>query len=394
MGALLIGGTGWAAAAIRAAGHRVAQLGPFALQPLFGPVAERWTVSWNERGDSMKSWKILAALALALIITQAYAEEEVAPNQKPVKVVADKRIAVGSQGMLPLYVSADWSKPLPGITRAILVLHGRLRNADVYYRSALTAQAAAGDAGKSTIMIVPQFLAGIDIEAYHLPADTLHWSLEGWEGGDAAEGPQPASSFDALDAILARLADRHLFPDLKRVVVAGHSGGGQVVQRYAIATEGEAVLKAENVAIRYVVANPSSYAYFSADRPEPQIAASCPGYDSWKYGMEARPPYLASPRAAELEQRYVARQVIYLLGTRDTNPNHPALDKSCMAEAQGAYRYARGHSYAAAMAARDGGTPNHRLWDVPGVGHDGDRMLTSPCGLAALFELPGCGADR
>ncbi|WP_024516676.1 hypothetical protein [Bradyrhizobium sp. Tv2a-2] len=342
----------------------------------------------------MTSLKMLVALALALITTQARAEDEDAANRKPVKVVATARIEVGSQGALPIYVSADWSKSLPGITRAILVLHGRLRNADVYYRSALTAQAAAGDAGKSAIMIVPQFLAGIDVAAYHLRADTLRWSLEGWEGGDPAEGPQPASSFDALDAILARLADRHLFPDLKQVVVAGHSGGGQVVQRYAIATKGEAALKADNIAIRYVVANPSSYAYFSAERPEPQIAASCPGYNKWKYGMEARPPYLASSSPDELEQRYVARQVIYLLGTNDTNPDHPALDKSCMAEAQGPYRYARGHSYAAVMAARDGGTPNHRLWDVADVGHDGDKMLTSACGLAALFELPGCAAAR
>src|SRR5579871_2982100 len=336
----------------------------------------------------------LAALAAVLMITPSHAEDEHAANRKPVKAVADARIAVGNQGTLPLYVSADWSRPLPGITRAILVLHSRLRNADVYYRSALTAQAAAGEAGKSTIMIVPQFLAGLDVEAYHLPADTLHWSLEGWEGGDAAEGPQPASSFDALDAILARLADRHLFPDLKQVVVAGHSGGGQVVQRYAIATKGEAALQADDIAIRYVVANPSSYAYFSAERPEPQIAALCPGYNNWKYGMEARPPYLASASEATLEQRYVARQVIYLLGTHDTNPNHPALDKSCMAEAQGPYRYARGHAYAAAMSARDGGTPNHRLWDVPDVGHDGDKMLTSPCGLAAVFDIPGCTAMR
>ena len=86
--------------------------------------------------------------------------------------------------------------------------------------------------------------------------------------------------------------------------------------------------------------------------------------------------------------------MIYLLGTSDINPDHPALDKSCMAEAQGPYRYARGHAYAAAMAARVGGTPNHRLWDVPGVGHDGDKMLTSPCGLAALFELPGCAVEH
>ncbi len=331
------------------------------------------------------------ALALALISQRAHAADEAAGNKAPVKAIADARIAVGESGILPLYVSRDWSKPQAGITRAILVLHGRLRNADVYYRSALAAQAAAGAAGRTAIMIAPQFLARIDLDAYHLPASTLYWSLEGWEGGDPAEGPAPVSSFDALDAILRRLADRTLFPDLAQIVVAGHSGGAQVVQRYAIAARGDA---APGIAIRHVVANPSSYAYFSPERPEPRIAASCPGYDTWKYGMQARPPYLATPTASALEQRYVARQVIYLLGTEDTNPNHPALDKSCMAEAQGPYRYARGHAYAAAMAARDGGTPNHRIWDVSGVGHDGDRMLASPCGLQALFDLPGCAAER
>src|SRR5690242_14216963 len=128
--------------------------------------------------------------------------------------------------------------PLPKISRAVIVLHGRLRNADVYYRSALTAQTAAGDEGKATLMIVPQFLAEIDVEAHKLPADTLRWSLEGWEGGDAALAPNPVSSFEALDAILAKLSDRRIFPNLKQVVVAGHSGGGQVAQRYAIAGKG------------------------------------------------------------------------------------------------------------------------------------------------------------
>jgi pimeloyl-ACP methyl ester carboxylesterase len=330
----------------------------------------------------------------ALFARQARAEDEDAAYRRPVKAVADTRIEVGTQGNLPLYLSIDWSMPLPSITRAVLVLHGRLRNADVYYRSAKTAQTAAGEAGDATIMIVPQFLADIDVDAHHLPADTLRWSLEGWEGGDSATGPTPASSFDALDAILARLADRRLFPNLKQVVVAGHSGGGQVVQRYAIAGSGEAALTHEGIGIRYVVANPSSYAYFSAERPEPSIAASCPGFNDWKYGMESRPAYLAAPTPGALEQGYIGRQVIYLLGTLDTNPNHPALDKSCMAEAQGQYRYARGHAYAATMQARDAGTPNHRLWDVPGVGHEGDKMLTSPCGLAALFDLRGCAANR
>jgi hypothetical protein len=60
-----------------------------------------------------------------------------------------------------------------------------------------------------------------------------------------------------------------------------------------------------------------------------------------------------------------ARHAIYLLGTLDTNPNHPVLDKSWMAEAQGPYRYARGHTYSQTMAARDGSTPNHKIWNAP-----------------------------
>jgi hypothetical protein len=121
-------------------------------------------------------------------------------------------------------------------------------------------------------------------------------------------------------------------------------------------------------------------------------SAACLRYNDWKYGMQQRPPYLAAASPADLERRYVARRVIYLLGTEDIDPDHPALDKSCMAEAQGPYRYARGHAYVAEMQTRDNGTPNHSAWDVPGVGHDGEKMFTSPCGLAALFDLPGCKA--
>ena len=332
---------------------------------------------------------LLAATALA---APAFAADEDAPNRRPVKAIADARIAVGAEAVLPLYVSRDWSAPLPGITRAVLVLHGRLRDADVYYRSALTAQRAAGPVGNATLMIVPQFLAQIDTDAYHLPPATLRWSLEGWEGGDPALGPTQASSFDALDAILARLGDRRLFPDLQQVVVAGHSGGAQVVQRYAIAGRAGDALARQGIAVRYVVANPSSYAYFTPARPEPAIAAACPGYNDWKYGMDARPPYLAAPDAASLERDYVGRRVIMLLGTADTNPQHPALDRTCMGEAEGPYRYARGHAYFAAMQARDGALPHHSLWDVQGVGHDGDKMLTSSCGLQALFDIPGCPA--
>lgn len=203
----------------------------------------------------------LGGLFLAMLLAMtgsALAQDERAPNEKPVKVIADGRIAVPGGGELPLYVSTDWSKPLPQIDRAVLVLHGRLRDADVYFRSALKAQGAAGAAGKTTLMIAPQFLAEADAETFGLPPEVLRWTLTSWQGGEDALGPKPVSSFAALDAILARLADRRLFPHLRDVVVAGHSGGGQVVQRYAIASKGETALAAAGINVRYVVANPSS----------------------------------------------------------------------------------------------------------------------------------------
>ncbi|TWT13873.1 alpha/beta hydrolase [Reyranella sp. CPCC 100927] len=336
----------------------------------------------------------LFVLSLLLVSGQAAAQGEPGPHQRPVKVVAPERLAVPGGGVAPLYVSADWSQPLPQIERAVIVLHGRLRNADVYFQSALKAQTAAGEAGKAAVMIVPQFLAEGDVKAFGLPPDTLRWTWTSWQGGEPAVGPQPASSFAVLDAILGRLADRRLFPRLRQVVVAGHSGGGQVAQRYAVAAKGDAALTAAGVGVRYVVANPSSYAYFSAERPVPAIASACPGFNAWKYGMEALPPYLTASAPQALEKAYVARRVIYLLGTKDTDPNHPALDKSCMAEAQGPHRLARGEAYVATMRQRDSGAPHHNLWLVDGVGHNGDGMLTSTCGLAALFDVQSCPSAR
>jgi len=319
----------------------------------------------------------------------AFAQESDA-KPKPVPEVGTQTIEVASGVFLPVYISRDWSQPLPDIERAVIVQHGRARNANVYFRTALTAQAAAGDAGKHALMISPQFIDQLDVDTFHVPGNILRYTPEGWEGGDPAVGPAPISSFEALDAILAKLADKRLFPNLKEVVVAGHSGGGQVVQRYAIVGKGGAALAKTGIGVRYVVANPSSYAYFSPERPEPAIASSCPGYNDWKYGMDHLPAYAAAKSPIELEKHYVATRVIYMLGSLDTNPNHPALDKSCMGEAQGPYRWARGHSYIATMKARDAGTPNHTLYEIQGVGHDGDRMFTSACGLKALFDMAGC----
>jgi hypothetical protein len=336
--------------------------------------------------------RLCLALAATLLLTSlpAYAELP-ARYSRPVKAVAPTLMDVPyASGMaaIPVYASADMTKPQPDVTRVVLIFHGLLRNADSYFEAGLEAQRAAGPAGTSAIVMAPQFLATSNIPAHNLPANTLGWPVDAWAGGEPATTPAPLSGFDAVDAILVKLSDRSLFPKLRTVVIAGFSAGGQIVQRYAVVGEGEAALTKAGIGTEYVVSDPSSYLYFSAERPLPN--ATCANADRWRYGFDgAVPPYVKLPPAA-LEARYVARHVTYLIGMADTDPNHPLLDKSCAGETQGPQRFARGHNYFSMLQQRDGGALRHVLIDVPGIAHEGRKMFNSPCGLRALFGTPGC----
>ncbi len=305
----------------------------------------------------------------------------------PVKVVADQRLTISTPagtGSLPIYLSADWTVPQPAVTRAVIVVHGTMRDADVYFASAQRARQDAGTSGTTTLLVVPQFLAETDIAAHHLPPETLRWTLDGWKGGEPAKGPAPLSSFDAFDAVLGHLSDARLFPALHIVVVAGHSAGAQVVQRYAVVGRGETALTARGIAVRYVVANPSSYLWFGELRPRP----TCPGFDRWRYGLRDAPPYVGD--TSGVEDRFIKREVVYLLGALDTNPAHPYLDRTCAAEAQGETRFARGMLNMLYLEQRHPNQVQQRILTIPAVGHNGGRMFGSVCGMAALFDRPGC----
>ena len=276
--------------------------------------------------------------------------------------------------------------PAPAkIERVLIVIHGKLRNAETYRKSGESAAELAGQTA-NTLVIAPQFLNESDVALYSLPASVLRWKGNEWMGGGLSTGPNALSSYAALDEIIGRLSDRKQFPDVKQIVIFGHSGGGQVVQRYALLAREQPALKAEGIRLRYVVANPSSYAYFNEQRPVAFDHAQCPGFNRWKYGLVDPPIYSGGQSSAQLEGSYVKREVIYLLGQQDIDPRHPALDKSCAAEAQGAYRLERGKLFFGYLLRRHPEGVNQRLVEVPGVGHNGDGMLTSPEGQKAIFD--------
>ena len=253
------------------------------------------------------------------------------PHLRPVEHISDTRMRIetpAGTAELPLYLSRDWDQPQPGVTRAIVVIHGKLRNADTYFHSAETARddaAAKGADTAGTLLIAPQFLATLDLSGRSEPTDLLRWNENGWMAGAAAVAPRPISSYAVLDALVARLADRARFPNLRHVIFAGHSGGGQVVQRYAVAARDTGMLAQAGIDVRYVVSSPSSYAYFDHERPEAFDANACPGFDDWKYGMQKRPAYLADRTPAQLEAAYVQRRVDYLVGAY--GPGEPYWDR-------------------------------------------------------------------
>ena len=314
------------------------------------------------------------------------------PESRPVKEIAPARLSVAPGAEIPLYASADLGQKQPGITRAIVIFHGLLRNAEVYYQDGLKTLQAGGAGLDTTLLLAPQFLADVDLAPHALSGTTLAWGRDAWAGGEPARKPAPISSYQAIDALLLHLADRDRYPALRKVVLAGHSAGAQMVQRYAVVGRAEDSLRAAGIAVSYVIANPSSYLYFTPERPMPVNTAGCSDWNDWKYGMAGGlVPYVQGDPTA-LEKRYAGRNVTYLLGTADIDPNHRLLDKSCAGEAQGPYRLARGHAYFAMLQARDGAILRQRLFEVPGVPHSEARMFQSACGLAAILGASASGA--
>ncbi|WP_124599769.1 alpha/beta hydrolase [Burkholderia sp. Bp8963] len=324
-------------------------------------------------------------------------EREVADS--PVPVVQSGRLAVPSPAgpvEIPIAVSRDWTRPQADVTRAIVVIPGWPRR-DL--RSGEHAAKVAGTAADGALVITPQFLTAKDVAAHHLPASIARWRQNDWHQGRPSNDGAAISSFQVVDEIFRRLADRMIFPNLDTIVLAGHSAGGQFVQRYAVVGHGEAVLGHAPIHVRYVVANPSTYLYFTDARPDssgafvPFDARRCPSFERWNYGLGSGVPAYVSAEAsvAELQADYLRRDVVYLLGTDDAVPDADGLDRSCGAEAQGATRYARGQAFAAYVRTLDPRTP-HRVLEARGVAHSSYRIYSSACGLAALFDTAGCGS--
>jgi len=315
------------------------------------------------------------------------------------------------------------------ITLGVIVHHGVARNGNDYFCSMYNGLLKRfGAEARHVFLASPQIYEPSDgpasTELYWEDDDTAERNWK-WGGNSSAALSASISSFSVLDEMLHAMMDQRTYPNLKALVVTGHSAGGQIVQRFALASSFE---PRSGVTLGYFPANPSSYTYLNDLRPvidapwtcsgfcdnttilsqrwdfaKPQgTKGTCDDYNAYGYGFDgALPDYLAARGVEAMRAAYGNRTVTYLSGESDVcdhpfqteqrctpgcDPQDGGLDTSCEAALQGHCRMARAHAFAQYVQHVYAGAPlDHRLVSVPHVGHNGCAMFQSPEAIAAMF---------
>ena len=170
------------------------------------------------------------------------------------------------------------------------------------------------------------------------------------------EKPWQQTAFYVVEQAFAS-AIRKLGSNQRKFSIFGHGAGSQFVQRYVLQSGCRMVDHA-------VSANPGWYMLPDAEYKYP-------------YGLGG------APIAARTLRAGFGCNYTLLLGTADTN--YSGLRDEPEAAAQGRTRFERGHFYfdrARSVAARMGAPFAWHKVEVPGIGHEADRM--APAGAAVM----------
>jgi pimeloyl-ACP methyl ester carboxylesterase len=305
-----------------------------------------------------------------------------------------------------IYTTYRLDKPNAKITRALIMVHGAARNPDHYFETA-TAAGFLANALENTVIIAPRFAAGRDSMA----PNEVEWPerRDSWRSGGMSPSNPNLSAFDFADELLRTLANGKTFPNLTKIVVAGHSAGGQFANRYEMSNKVDGTLG--NVQVSYVVANPSSYAWPAAVRPLPTGDANpvdaykaslephaeevhsnytygpfdiskAATYNKWPAGLEDRAGYTGGMSDDQLKKNLVSRPTTYLLGQVDVLPLG-GFDSSPSAMAQGPTRRARGEAFYKYVNETLGA--KHKAIIVPECGHNDRCIYTTNIVFPVIF---------
>ncbi len=317
----------------------------------------------------MKIFKLLILLSVLILFSKGSHAHKLSPSD----------FQLSKNFKIKLYENFPLNHPNPSIERVVIVVHGIARNADEYFDYTQGAAQLEG-LEDQVLILAPHF----KVESDPRESNELYWR-DSWKFGDLSANGN-FSSYDILDRIIENIGLSGKFPALKKIILIGHSAGGQVIARYAA---GSPIIDRYPLQISYVISNPSSYLYFSPERFNqkngfviPEV--NCPDYHSYPYGIRETNSYMGHTGPEELQVRFNHRKVTLLLGESDTLSDY--LDTSCEANLQGKDRFERGLNYYKFIKTF---YPESylQLKTVPNIGHSGREMIQSKPGRELLFRL-------
>lgn len=321
---------------------------------------------------------------------------------KPVAQTCEQALTIGVDGN-------DWKVPFctqplspAQVKVAVILVPGASRDATGQFENLVeAAEETLGDASSAALMAL-QFLVEEDVDRHKLDEDYVYWEAgwEGWKYGfDAWHGNEESaelSSFQVMDSVIMRsIRD---YPALERIVLFGHSAGGQFMHRYAAINRVHDLLP-EDIEIRYIAANPSSWLYFNDERiqPDGKFAAlspadltECPKYNEYKFGLDDLGPcrYCYETGATIIRTQYPFRKVYLLAGSEDNNPNDNSMDQSCHAHTQGEHRLERAENYWAYLQHFYGAAiqTTQQFFLLEDVEHSSGQVLRNETTRQIMFE--------
>lgn len=285
------------------------------------------------------------------------------------------------------------------IKQLVIYIHGARRNGLDYYEWGEKAVKAANNTYE-TLFIAPQFTSEKDLQDHNHDASHVFWTNNNWRIGDESVSSKKRmmedsfSSFALVDSMIARVCNKKLFPKLKKIIIIGHSAGGQFVSRYVGITPMPNVLKKYNFS--FIVMNPSTYMYLDDRRPvktETSLTfikpdtSGCPNFNDYPRGMEKLNPYALKVGVEMIKQQFLNRDIRFILGEKDVNVNDSSLDKSCEGNMQGGFRLERGQFFYEYLQLYSNKKKIHQIEVVPDVAHDGDKMVNSKAARWHLFGI-------
>jgi cyanophycinase len=289
---------------------------------------------------------------------------------------------------IKLYSNSSIDNQNNNVRTAVIVIHGTLRNGDDYFRS-MHEVSKLYNKEAETLVIAPSFKRVDD----NREKQELFWGrkwYQKWKYGYNSHNTTPISSFEVIDEIIKKLSNKLSFANLRKIILIGHSAGGQFVQRYAV---GRKIDNSINQNIIYVPSNPSSYLYISSDRYSfltddfntiNNPSHECNKYNDYIYGLNSLPSYFQKISVKVLQRNFLKRKVVYLMGEEDNKTDY--LDRSCEANLQGKDRFERSVNFFQYL--RNEFPPsNHQFLSVPQVGHDHDLIFKSKEAARLIFDL-------